>query len=46
MGKKHKFYDKGKKRRREDGYSDEEEGTELEGIPQASKQNVEVRALL
>ncbi|XP_071527145.1 general transcription and DNA repair factor IIH helicase/translocase subunit XPB [Panulirus ornatus] len=43
MGKRHKFYDKGKKRRREDGFSDEEENLELEGVPQASKQNVEER---
>nr|XP_045615780.1 general transcription and DNA repair factor IIH helicase subunit XPB-like isoform X1 [Procambarus clarkii] len=43
MGKRHKFYEKGKKRRRDDGFSDEEENAELEGVPQASKQNVEER---
>lgn len=45
MGKKHKFYEKGKKRRRDDLPVDEEEGLELEGIPKASTENVEVRSL-
>ncbi|XP_042857007.1 general transcription and DNA repair factor IIH helicase subunit XPB-like [Penaeus japonicus] len=44
MPKKHKFHDKGTKRpRRDEGFSDDEESNELEGVPQASKQNVEER---
>lgn len=46
MGKKHKFYEKGagkRKRRRDDEASEDEEGLELEDVPQASKHNVEVR---
>lgn len=47
MPKKHKFHDKGTKRpRRDEGFSDDEESNELEGVPQASKQNVEVLLLL
>ncbi|KAK4298106.1 hypothetical protein Pmani_029519 [Petrolisthes manimaculis] len=41
MGKKHKFYEKGKRKRRDDEGSDDEEQLELEGVPQASKHNVE-----
>ena len=33
---------KNKSRRQDDAYSDEEEAEELEGVPQASKRNVEV----
>lgn len=43
MGKKSKHFDKGKKRKRDD--SDEEDMDDLEGIPQASTQNVEVSVL-
>uniref|UniRef100_A0A6A7FUC9 General transcription and DNA repair factor IIH helicase/translocase subunit XPB n=1 Tax=Hirondellea gigas TaxID=1518452 RepID=A0A6A7FUC9_9CRUS len=42
MGKKSKHFDKGKKRRHED--SDDEDPDEMEGVPQASMQNVEVSA--
>lgn len=45
MGKKHKFYEKGKKRRRDDLPPDDEEGLELDGVPKASTENVEVRFL-
>ncbi|XP_076033278.1 ATP-dependent DNA helicase hay [Oratosquilla oratoria] len=44
MGKKSRSYEKGKKRRRDDAYSDEEGGEELDGVPQASTQNIEDRA--
>ncbi|KAF2357840.1 Helicase XPB/Ssl2 [Trinorchestia longiramus] len=42
MGKKSKYFDKGKKRRRDD--SDEDDFDDLEGIPAASTQNVEERS--
>lgn len=42
MGKKHRFYEKGKKRRRDDLPPDEEDDVELDGVPKASTENVEV----
>lgn len=42
MGKKHRFYEKGKKRRRDDLAPDEDEDLELDGVPKASTENVEV----
>ncbi|KAK8397627.1 hypothetical protein O3P69_004426 [Scylla paramamosain] len=41
MGKKHRFYEKGKKRRRDDLPPDEDEDLELDGVPKASTENVE-----
>lgn len=41
MGKKHRFYEKGKKRRRDDLAPDEDEDLELDGVPKASTENVE-----
>lgn len=44
MGKKNKHVDKNKKRRRDD--SDDDDADTLDGVPQASMQNVEVTTYL